>query len=194
MKKENLKLLYNPFQRVAGLTALLWGVSGLAVSTLLSYWSGWHYHGLLHFGPAPNPALWCFAAEHAVVWLILAIIFYLGGLLLSKSKIRAVDLFGTTAFALLPMIGLNLIYALPPAKSMLDPAMAACSVQPLAQSGAKPGLWLIFLGIPFLAWALAWLYFALKVSCNLKGFRLISLYCIGIFGGDIICRLIIKMF
>ena len=33
---------------------------------------------------------------------------------------------------------------------------------------------------------------ALKVSCNLKGYRLGILYCVGIFGGDVLCRYLIK--
>ena len=85
MNKQHLYGLINPFERIAGLEALLWGLAGMGVSTALSYYSGWHYHGLLHFGPAPNPAWWCYAVEHLAVWLIPAVMFYLGGLLLSRS-------------------------------------------------------------------------------------------------------------
>lgn len=56
MNKQHLYGLINPFERIAGLKALLWGLAGMVVSTALSFYSGWHYHGLLHFGPAPNPA------------------------------------------------------------------------------------------------------------------------------------------
>ena len=91
MNKQHLYGLINPFERIAGLEALLWGLAGMVVSTALSFYSGWHYHGLLHFGPAPNPAWWCYAVEHLVVWLIPDVMFYLGGLLLSRSRIRMVD-------------------------------------------------------------------------------------------------------
>ena len=72
MNKQHLYGLINPFERIAGLEALLWGLAGMVVSTVLSYYFGWHYHGLLHFGPAPNPAWWCYAVEHLAVWLITA--------------------------------------------------------------------------------------------------------------------------
>ena len=39
---------------------------------------------------------------------------------------------------------------------------------------------------------LVWMFQALKVSCNLKGYRLGILYCVGIFGGDVLCRYLIK--
>ena len=70
MNKQHLYGLINPFERIAGWEALLWGLAGMVVSTTLSYYSGWHYHGLLHFGPAPNPAWWCYAVEHFAVWMI----------------------------------------------------------------------------------------------------------------------------
>ena len=75
MNKQHLYGLINPFERIAGLEALLWGLAGMVVSTALSFYSGWHYHGLLHFGPAPNPAWWCYAVEHLAVWLIPAVMF-----------------------------------------------------------------------------------------------------------------------
>ena len=86
--KNKVKLIVNPFIRIAGGQALIWGFLGLIVSTLLCWISGYHYHGLLHFGPAPNPAWWCYLAEHLIVWLIPALLFYLGGLFLSHSRIR----------------------------------------------------------------------------------------------------------
>lgn len=118
MNKQHLYGLINPFERIAGLKALLWGLAGMVVSTALSYYSGWHYHGLLHFGPAPNPAWWCYAVEHLAVWLIPAVMFYLGGLLLSRSRIRMVDVLGTVVFAQLPLIVMNLFNFLPPMQKL----------------------------------------------------------------------------
>lgn len=68
----------NPFIQIAGARALAWGALGLLVSTVICYYAGYHYHGLLHFGPAPNPAWWCYAAEHLIVWLIPALLFLFG--------------------------------------------------------------------------------------------------------------------
>lgn len=76
----------NPFIQIAGARALAWGALGLLVSTVICYYAGYHYHGLLHFGPAPNPAWWCYAAEHLIVWLIPALLFYLGGKVFSHSR------------------------------------------------------------------------------------------------------------
>jgi hypothetical protein len=199
MRKQDLKLLLNPFEKIAGWEALFWGVGGLVVSAVLTYLSGYHYHGLLHFGQAPNNAFWCFAAEQAVVWLILSILFYIGGRILSKSKIRIVDVFGTMAFSLLPCILMNLWNLLPPLQRLNELDINAMTPAQLMENkefmqtifGA---LFLLLIGLVFLIWALIWIYKALKISCNLKGAPLVILYIVGVFGGDIVSRMIIKLF
>lgn len=192
MNRQYFYGLINPFERIAGLEALLWGSAGMVVSTVLSYSSGWHYHGLLHFGPAPNPAWWCYAVEHLVVWLIPAALFYLGGVLLSRSRIRMVDVLGTVVFAQLPLIVMNLLNLLPPMQKLaqIDVNMPPATL--LQQPGFIVGVWLSLVALVFLIWTLFWMFQALKVSCNLKGYKLGILYCVGIFGGDVLCRYLIK--
>ena len=62
----------------------------------------------------------------------------------------------------------------------------------MQQPGFLVGIWLSLVSFVFLIWALVWMFQALKVSCNLKGYRLGILYCVGIFGGDVLCRYLIK--
>lgn len=164
----------------------------MVVSTVLSYYFGWHYHGLLHFGPAPNPAWWCYAVEHLAVWLIPAVMFYLGGLLLSRSRIRMVDVLGTVVFAQLPLIVMNLFNFLPPMQKLAQIDVNMPPAEIMQQPGFLVGIWLSLVSFVFLIWALVWMFQALKVSCNLKGYRLGILYCVGIFGGDVFCRYLIK--
>lgn len=193
MKKQWMNFLINPFERIAGFQALTWGLLGMVVSTVICYQSGWHYHGLLHFGPAPNPAWWCFAVEHLVVWIVPAMLFYLGGLILSRSRIRLVDVVGTVAFAQLPFILMNLFNLLPPIQNMTKLDMTMPPAEMVAQPGFLLGIWLSVIGMIFLIWGLVWMYKALKVSCNLKGYQLGILYCVGVFGGDVLCRYLIGM-
>lgn len=194
MKNQKIERVVNPFIRIAGMQALLWGVVGLVVSTLLSGLSGYHYHGLLHFGPAPNPAWWCFVVEHLIVWLVPATLFYIGGKILSHSQIRMIDVYGTVLFAQLPLIVMNLIYLLPPMQAIaqLDSTMAPTEIL------AIPNLhWAIFLslfGLLFILFSLVWMFQALKVSCNLKQGRLCIVAIIGILGGDALCRFLIGLF
>lgn len=192
--ERKLTLLLNPFEKIAGLQALLWGFLGILISTVISYYSGYHYHGLLHFGPAPNDTFICFAIEHLVVWIIPAALFMFGGLFFSKSHIRIVDVFGTVAFAQLPLIIMNLVSLLPPMQRLNQIDINLPPVQMLSQPGILLGIWVALFSSIFLIWTLVWMFNALKVSCNLKGYPLGIIYCIGVFGGDVLCRLIIRSF
>ena len=189
--KNKVKLIVNPFIRIAGGQALIWGFLGLIVSTLLCWISGYHYHGLLHFGPAPNPAWWCYLAEHLIVWLIPALLFYLGGLFLSHSRIRVIDVLGTVFFAQLPLLGMNLISLLPAMRMMSQMNMNMSPEEMLAQPYFILAMILTLLGLPFLILTLIWMFNALKVSCNLKQWKLWTVALIGIIGGDVLCRLLI---
>ena len=189
--KNKVKLIVNPFIRIAGGQALIWGFLGLIVSTLLCWISGYHYHGLLHFGPAPNPAWWCYLAEHLIVWLIPALLFYLGGLFLSHSRIRVIDVLGTVLFAQLPLLGMNLISLWPAMRMMSQMNMNMSPEEMLAQPYFILAMILTLLGLPFLILTLIWMFNALKVSCNLKQWKLWTVALIGIIGGDVLCRLLI---
>ena len=189
--KNKVKLIVNPFIRIAGGQALIWGFLGLIVSTLLCWISGYHYHGLLHFGPAPNPAWWCYLAEHLIVWLIPALLFYLGGLFLSHSRIRVIDVLGTVLFAQLPLLGMNLISLLPAMRMMSQMNMNMSPEEMLAQPYFTLAMILTLLGLPFLILTLIWMFNALKVSCNLKQWKLWTVALIGIIGGDVLCRFLI---
>ena len=189
--KNKVKLIVNPFIRIAGGQALIWGFLGLIVSTLLCWISGYHYHGLLHFGPAPNPAWWCYLAEHLIVWLIPALLFYLGGLCLSHSRIRVIDVLGTVLFAQLPLFGMNLISLLPAMRMMSQMNMNMSPEEMLAQPYFILAMILTLLGLPFLILTLIWMFNALKVSCNLKQWKLWTVALIGIIGGDVLCRFLI---
>ncbi len=194
MKTPWFRLLFNPFTRIAGYSALGWGFLGIIIATTISYFVQLHYHGLLHFGWAPNPAWWCYAVEHLLVWLIPAILFYIGGLLLSRSHIRLVDVLGTVAFAQLPFIIMNIFYILPSLQFMTRVNPSTLTIQELTtQPEFLKGIWYSLVSLIFLIWALIWMFHALRVSCNLKGYRLGILYAVAIIGGDVICRVLINL-
>lgn len=201
MNNQVVRFLLNPFERIAGAQALSWGVLGLLASTVLGYFTNYHYHGLLHYGPAPNPAWWCFVAEHFVVWLVPAGLFYIGGLFFSRSRIRLIDLVGTTLFAQIPLLFTNLIAFFPFYKHMqhIDPSAPVQEQinqvsELMVQPGFWLGIWLSLLSFVFVIWMGYWLFKALQVSCNLKGTKLAVLFCIGLFGGDFISRILINLF
>lgn len=184
-----LKALFNPFERIAGYRALGWGMFGVIIAGVLGYFSGMHYHGLLHFGPALNNLWWCYAVERVIVWLVPSVLFYLGGVCLSKSHIRPVDVLGTVAFSQLLFIPMTLFYFFPQVDVLLQ--YAADPQKMLSNPQALVGLWLLLVSSVFVVWCVVWMYQALKVSANLKGWRLAIVYILSVFGGDVVCRYLI---
>lgn len=189
-KKQIAADWLNPFRRIAGYRALAWGLGGGIISVVICYLLKWHYHGLLHFGPAPNNAWWCYAIEHLTVWIVPALVFYLGGLLFSRSRIRPVDVFGTVLFSELLFIPMTLMQLLPPVRA-LNRMQITLGWTPTAYQTL--GLMLDLVGVVFVVGCMIWLFQALKVSCNLKGWKLWSVYLLGTFGADIACRYIISL-
>ena len=192
--KTLFEFLKNPFYRVAGYTSLVWGVVGIVVSTAIAFLGDIHFHGLLHYGGAPNGAWWCFVVEHLVVWLVPSVPIYLSALFCSRSHVRPVDVLGTVAFAQLPFVVLSLFMALPP---MCEVATIQ-SVQAVdALLTDTPRLlvlvWIGAVSLLLSIWVLYWLFRATSVSCNLKGRNLWIVFIIGTFGGDVLCRYLIGL-
>ena len=88
---------------------------------------------------------------------------------------------------------MNLFNMLPPIQNMTKVDMNVPPTELLAQPGFLAGVWLSLIGVIFLVWVLFWRFKALKVSCNLKGYPLGILYCVAVFGGDILCRYLIGL-
>lgn len=110
-------------------------------------------------------------------WIVPAALLYLCGLLLSKSKIRIIDILGTTAFA-----QLILLLMIAP---MLLPAVMNNMLESVAslQTGAVPdmaeftpmiiySIWSLFCLILFYIWN----YNAFAVSCNVSGWKAIAAF------------------
>ena len=183
-------LLYNPFTCIAGWKALVWGFVGIVVSVVMAWQIGLHYHGLLHYGGASNNAWWCYAAEHLIVWLIPTLLFYLGGVLFSHSHIRLIDVLGTVAFAQLPFVIMNLFFLPSAAQYFLHVPLEITMEWLSSPMLLKAILW-VMPSLIFMVWVMILMFWALKVSCNLKGARLGWIYAVSVIGGDILCRYLI---
>ena len=169
-----MKRIFNPFRYIAGAKSLIFGLIFIATSILLLYSGGYIQDSYIHIGMAAAP-LWKVAAMQILWWVLPAGILYLCGLMLSKSKIRVIDILGTTAFA-----QLILLMMIAP---MLLPAVQNASLEMVAtlQSGGipTPGLPLMIYSIwSFICLALfyIWNYNAFAVSCNVSSWKAILAY------------------
>ena len=90
--------------------------AGLAVivgTGLLGSLSRSHFDGVLDFHTGAEAPPWLFVFEGPIDWLALAVPLWIGGLLISKSRPRAIDVLGTQALARFPTLALALVGLLP---------------------------------------------------------------------------------
>jgi hypothetical protein len=174
MKSSNL---FNPFNQIAGFKSLNFGLIGLLIVTYLAFITGTHFNGLLNINFAKDSDYWVFITESITNWLLISAFIYISGLILSKSKIRVIDILGTTLLSRIPLIIAPLIRIIPAFQSFMILS------------------WQMYFVIGFylisLIWTIILLFNAFKISCNLKNEKLIISFIISILLSEICTKLII---
>ena len=113
LKKSIWIWLFNPFHFIAGSQSLAIGIVIILLSCLIGSFSNSHFDGVLDFHSGANVPLWFFIFEGLIDWLVMGFLLLIGGKLISKSRIRSVDVLGTQALARSPMIVTALVALLP---------------------------------------------------------------------------------
>lgn len=168
-----MKALFNPFRYIAGAKALVMGYLFIVASALMLYSGNLIQDSYIHIGMAEASFLEVLGAQ-TIWWIVPAALLYLCGLLLSKSKIRIIDILGTTAFAQLILLLMIAPMLLPVVmNNMLESVVSL-------QTGAVPDMAEFTSMIIYSIWSLIclvvfyiWNYNAFAVSCNVSGCKAI---------------------
>ncbi|CAG5012697.1 hypothetical protein DYBT9275_05229 [Dyadobacter sp. CECT 9275] len=171
--------LFNPFIYLGGEIALLTGIFGMFITSVVAYFSHAHLDGVLDLHIGTPSSYWVFAAESMMDWAAVVVVFYPLSLVLSKSKIRLIDIAGTMALARLPMFFGVVIAFLPPLQGLpggqISTLAIACSFLILI-----PVIWLVTL-----------MYHAFTISANLKGNRAVFGFIGGLLAAEILSKVLI---
>lgn len=167
--------LFNPFHFLAGGRAMVWGVACIALTAWIGGMFDYRYTGVVSFqntGPAP---LWHAFVQGLLAWVTPSVLLYLGGLAISRSNVRPVDVFGTQALARLPGLLIALIVVSPPVRdvmtSLIVPGIAHLSIPQLALISSVGSVLILLL-----IWMVLLMYRAFSVSCNVSGGWAIALF------------------
>lgn len=174
------KWFFNPFVFIAGWQALGLGFLLMAFTCVIAFFSKTHFDGVIdaHFGSSFPIEVAVF--EQINAWLISVIVFYSAGLILSKSKIRLIDVAGTMALARAPMLAVAIIGFVPVLHRL-----------PTANNLAGIAIWSLIL-LLFSIWMIALMYNTFTISCNLKGSKAISGFIVSIILAEVISKLIFQ--
>lgn len=173
----NKNILFNPFIYFAGVGSFVAGIFVISIFSWLAYISGTHYNGFTQLIFSKNAGIKYFFIENFLHWLILSLLLFVAGLIFSKSKIRLIDVFGTNAISRLPMILIPLIRLLPCFKSFVINSFEM--------------FFLMTLHFLLIAWVLVLMYNAYRISCILKGEKLILSFGFSLIVSEIITKIIV---
>jgi hypothetical protein len=171
-----MKALFNPFRYIAGAKALVMGYLFIIASALMLYSGNLIQDSYIHIGMAEASFLEVLGAQ-TIWWIVPAALLYLCGLALSKSKIRIIDILGTTAFAQLILLLMIAPMLLPVVMNNMLESVASL------QTGAVPDMAEFTPMIIYSIWSLIclvvfyiWNYNAFAVSCNVSGWKAIAAF------------------
>ena len=185
--KFNLRYIYNPFEKIAGWQALLYGL----VFVVLSGWIG-KQADLLFDGAIDAHLFKDVTYYQAFMQLFIdvvcvGVVMYLAGLFVTKS-FRFIDILGTMTLARAPFILLSLSGLF-----VTVPETADLLANPY-QVFTNPGfLVFIVLTFPVLVWVIALMYNAWKVSTGAKGPKMIAGFIAGLFVAEVISKILISI-
>ncbi len=179
--------LFNPFYYIAGGKALMIGSAAMLLTGLAANLGSSRFNGLLDFHLGlPIQPWWINISEILISWLIFCCLLLISGKIVSKSRIRPIDVFGTQALARLPYLFASLIAFIPAIPRFAQKLVS----DPTALQHFSPDTILYILSIIFVllmaAWMVALMYRAFSVSCNVVGKAAISVFIASLLVGEIL--------
>ena len=180
------KLLFNPFEYIAGTKALIIGFFVILIGSVLNYFANKPFTEIINWGMLRT------VIEGVTAWFLFSLLLYIIGMIFSKTKVRFVDVLGTQALARIPNIITILITFIPTFKHFLKYMMwkAFEKGDPIEMStlGIVFSLFLYFIVFVAMIWSVVLMFNAFKVSTNLKGEK-----CVWLFIAAIIFSIVVAM-
>ncbi|MBQ8437289.1 MAG: hypothetical protein IJX21_00885, partial [Alistipes sp.] len=96
-----MKTIINPFGRLPMRQAMCWGIAAMILTAIFCWQTGLRATSLTQINYAGG-SLAEAALQQVVVWLLFAVVLYLGGVIFSKSKVRFWDVAAYNLFARIP--------------------------------------------------------------------------------------------
>lgn len=171
-----MKKLLNPFVWYSGEKTLAAGAVGLLASVLVARWGGVTFRGVVSSGYGAL-SVGQLLGQAVAGWLALSALLYGAARIFSKSRVRAVDLFGNQLFARLAMLPVVCLAALPGIRRATErlAAMAPEQVAPVTPE-LLPMLAFGLAALALLVGFFAWSWSGFSVAANLRGGKAAGVY------------------
>ena len=184
--------LFRPFHYIAGAQSLIIGLGAVLAAGWLISFSNTHFDGVLDFHTGMPNVFPGFLLEGLLAWLSLAVVLFILGKLFTKSRFRAIDLFGTQALARWPTLIIAALALLPQYRRGLA-LMMSFAMNPGGGWQGSPvdalalGL-IMLLQIAALVWMVALMYQSYRICTNLRGAKIALSFIGGLLLGETISK------
>lgn len=185
---SNLKLLYNPFTRMAGWGAFFAGLPIVCATVVLGWLVNMAIYGLEIKSGGEFTLLQAFAATGTGLACTVGVI-YLIGIIFSKG-VRFQDVLGTVTFARAPYLFAPLL-GLIPSSDFAENAMAAARTYDLSIIDWGEMALIATFSILLSVWAVTMLWHAFRVSTDLKGGKAVLLFIFSLITSEILMFVIL---
>lgn len=166
--KNKLKLLYNPFERIAGWKAFFIGISIVSISVVIAYYGNQYYKGAMNIRIVENANLGYAFLSQAIGLLCMVLLFFVAGLVFSKG-VRFQDVLGTTTLARYPYIIPAIFGYFMDLDSINEIGMSILSGEILSIGNLISLTVIGLVMVLVLVWYVALLWNAFRISTDIKG-------------------------
>jgi hypothetical protein len=188
--------LFNPFYYIAGGKSLLIGIISILITGILAYQGNFHFNGVIDINFRLTSSYWLSISELTISWLLMGILLYITGKIISKSHIRIIDVFGTQALAWIPDLFIALAAMIPGSHRFVRTLIDSLShgKPPIISLDMAAFIITMITYILMTIWMVALMYRAFAISCNVSGRKAAVCFTISLFVGEIISIIIFSQF
>lgn len=184
------KMPFNPYEKLSERIALALGLLFIPITSYFCFIAGGMFSDFLNFSSAANISFFKIFLVNASIGSLASLIFLILAKLFSKSKVRAIDVLAYILFSQIPLVFVPLLFLPEASNAFLNPPMPI-SQEWLSENSTPLAIALLSSTIIPLAWCFILMFNALKVSANLKGVRLWTVYLAGILLTVLAMRLVV---
>ncbi len=186
-----LELLFNPFKKIAGVHALLIGFAFVTLASVFSYHFNTHFNGVIDikYGESELP-FQGFLLYSIINVISISLVLYITGIIISKSRIRLIDVIGTQTLARYPLViapffnTSGLIERV--TNNIMHKYLNYGEPEPISNLEIILFVFFIILTLIIIVWFISLMFNAYRVSCNLKGNTAVISFIIGLIIAEVI--------
>lgn len=165
--------LFNPFRFLAGGKALITGIVIMTLTALIGWLSHTHFPDVISLKSSPGYPFSYLLFQTFVNWMLFSSLLYVYSKAVSKSSVRAIDIYGTQALARFPYLP-GAFIGFSGSMERFGKYILSKTIQPdldisITQTDIGIAVLIMVLSLLLLIWLFILMYNAFSLSSNLNG-------------------------